>query len=160
MSTPAPPGRVAVLRDYPLRLWAHQQEYTQGVLREFELLLAGESSGLLRSSAPGQLVEMAQMFTTRFGPLIDAINAERQAALDRGLDRIDSTVPLVEGTPALLEQVRRVLESVDEFCRQGSLLTLPREPVMVHFADWVHEDLVGQYAGNDPTPWPGPFDLR
>lgn len=153
-------GQVAVLRDYPLRLWAHQQEYTQGVLREFELLLAGESSGLLRHSAPGQLVDMAQMFTSRFGPLIDALNAERQGALNRGLDRIDSRVPLVEGTPTLLEQVERVLDGVDDFCRDGSLLTLPREPVMVRFAAWVREELVRQYEGGEPTPWPGPFHLR
>lgn len=159
MSTPAITGS-AVLRDYPLRLWAHQQEYTQGVLREFELLLAGEASGLLRQSAPGQLVEMAQMFTTRFGPLIDALNAGRQEALGRGLDRVDSRVPLVEGTPALLEQVRVVFDAVDEFCRAGSLLALPREPVMVQFADWVREELVRQYEGGEPTPWPGPFDLR
>lgn len=159
MST-APITGSAVLRDYPLRLWAHQQEHTQGVLREFELLLGGESSRLLKGSAPGQLVELASMFTTRFGPLLDAINSERQEALDRGLDRIDSHVPLVEDTPALLEQVHRVLEAVDAFCRGGSLLTLPREPLMVRFADWVHEELVRQYEGGEPTPWPGPFDLR
>jgi hypothetical protein len=94
------PTRFAVLRDYPLKLWAQQEEYTQDLLREFQLLLMGEQSGQLHDAAPGQLVVLANLFQTRFGPLLQAISAERQAAFDAGLDRIDSTIPLVEGTPS------------------------------------------------------------
>lgn len=104
------------------------------VLRESGLPLGGEASGLQRRSAPGQLVELAQMFTIRFGPL----------------HRFDSQV---------LDRVRTVFDAVDEFCRGSSLLTLPREPVMVRFADWVREELVRQDGGGEPTPWPGPSDL-
>ena len=150
-------GRIAVLRDYPLRLWLEQQEYTDGLLREFNLLLIGERSGEMHSAAPGRLIELADMFTTRFAQLLDAINAERQAALDRGLDRVDSHIPLVEGTPELLERVRVVLDSADEFCRGGELLLLPRPPQLVALADWTREQIVAQYNGAEPTPWPGPF---
>ncbi len=150
-------GRYAVLRDYPLRLWVQQQEYTDGLLREFNLLLIGERSGELRSAAPGQLVDLAGMFTSRFGHLLDAINQERQEAVDRGLDRIDSRLPLVEGTPELMEQVRVVLERVDEFCRTGDMLLLPRPDELVRLADWARAEIVGQFHGAEPTPWPGPF---
>ena len=149
--------RYAVLRDYPLRLWVHQQEYTDGLLREFNLLLIGEQSGEMHSAAPGQLVELAAMFTRRFGHLIDAITQERREALDRGLDRIDSRIPLIEGGPALLEQRRVVLDRVDEFCRHGDLLILPRPPDLVRLAEWTHSEIVKQYDGVEPTPWPGPF---
>ena len=152
-----PDGRFAVLRDYPLRLWVEQQEYTDGLLREFNLLLIGERSGELHSAAPGQLVQLADMFTSRFGALIDAIAQERQAAVDRGLDRMDSRVPLVEGTKQLMEQVRVVLDSVDAFCRSGDLLLLPRPEVLVRLADWSRLEVAGQYDGAEPTPWPGPF---
>ena len=150
-------GRYAVLRDYPLRLWVQQQEYTDGLLREFNLLLIGEQSGELRAAAPGQLVDLANMFTSRFGHLLDAIMQDRQEAVDRGLDRMDSRIPLVEGTPELMEQVRVVLESVDEFCRRGDLLLLPRPAELVRLADWSRSEVVGQYDGAEPTPWPGPF---
>ena len=150
-------GRYAVLRDYPLRLWVQQQEYTDGLLREFNLLLIGEQSGELRSAAPGQLVALADMFTRRFGPLLDAITQERQEAVDRGLDRMDSRIPLVEGAPELMEQVRVVLDSVDEFCRRGDMLLLPRPDELVRLADWSRSEVAAQFSGAAPTPWPGPF---
>ena len=151
------PVRAGVLRDYPLRLWAEQEEYTQDLLREFHLLLMGEQSGLLREAAPGQLVVLANLFQSRFGSILQSINEERQAAHARGLDRMDSSIPLVEGTPALLEQVRQVLTAADEFCRQGNLLLLPRPAHLVALSNWVHAELVAQYDGGEPTPWPGPF---
>jgi hypothetical protein len=155
--TETAPARVAVLRDYPLRLWAQQEEYTQDLLREFQLLLMGEQSGQLHDAAPGQLVVLANLFQTRFGPLLQAISAERQGAFDQGLDRIDSRIPLVEGAPELLEQVRQVLAAADEFCRQGDLLLLPRPANLVALSEWVHAEIVAQYGGAEPTPWAGPF---
>lgn len=151
------PVRTGVLRDYPLRLWAEQEEYTQDLLREFDLLLIGEQSGLLREAAPGRLVALAELIQRRFGRLLHSINQERQAAYDRGLDRIDSRIPPVEGAPELLEQVRQVLTAADDFCRQGELLLLPRPPHLVALWDWVRSELLVQYDGGDPTPWSGPL---
>jgi hypothetical protein len=151
------PVRIGLLRDYPLRLWAEQEAYTQDLLREFQLLLMGERSGQMREAAPGKLIVLADLFQSRFGPLLQSINEERQSAYAAGLDRIDSKIPLVEGTPQLLEQVRQVLEAADEFCRQGDLLLLPRPAHLLALSDWVHSELVAQYEGSGPTPWPGPF---
>jgi hypothetical protein len=157
MSVPPEIRGSAVLRDYPLRLWAQQREHFDSLLREFQLLLMGEEQGATAHSAPRQLVELADRFTTQFGPLIDALNAERQAALDRGLDRMDSTVPLLDGLPGLLDQVDQVTAAVDEYCASGDLLVLPRSPQLLALAAWTRAELVGQYEGRPPTPWPGPF---
>ena len=156
-TTHVPSGRVAVLRDYPLRLWAEQEEYTRDLLREFQLLLMGERSGQLADAAPGRLVVLAELVQTRFGPLLQSVSEERQAAYDSGLDRIDSRLPLVEGTPDLLDQVHQVLQAADDFCRQGDLLLLPRPPHLVTLWDWVRVELLAQYEGAEPTPWAGPF---
>ena len=147
----------AVLRDFPLRVWARQQQHTEGVLREFELLVSGQASGLTQSSPPKQLLDLATMFTQRFGTLIDALNEAREDALAAGLDRIDSRVPLPAGTPELLEQVHTVMESVDEFCRHGDLLMLARPAEVVALSEWSRAEIIAQYAGAGPTPWPGPF---
>ena len=149
--------RVAVLRDYPLRLWVEQTEYTDGLLREFNLLLIGERSGEARGAAPGRLVELADDFTTRYGPLLQQISSERQAAVDRGLDRMDSVIALPEETPQLLDSVREVQLASDDFCRSASLLMLPRPPQLIRLAEWTHSELRAQYDGAEPTPWPGPF---
>ena len=151
------PVRIGVLRDYPLRLWAEQEEHTQALLREFSLLLIGADSGPLRDAAPGRPVVLANLFQSRFGLLLQSISSERQAAYDRGQDRMDSLIPLVEGAPELLEQVRQVLDDADDFCRTGDLLLLPRPPHLVALSAWVHAELVAQYGGAAPTPWPGPF---
>lgn len=158
MSTPQPPEihGTAVLRDYPLRIWARQQEHTESLLREFQLLLVGEQQEHAHA-APRQLVELADMFTVRFGPLIEQINAERQAAYDRGEDRMDSHVPMPVGTPELIGQVDAVLKAVDEYCANGDLLVLPRTPELLALSRWTNEEVTRQYEGGTPTPWPGPF---
>lgn len=52
---------MGVLPDYPLRLWAAQNEYTHSLLRKFSLLLIVEQSHELRDRAPGQLVVLADL---------------------------------------------------------------------------------------------------
>lgn len=150
----------AVLRDFPLRLWVRQQQHTEELLREFNLLLLGQESGQSGQSghaAPGQLVALAEMFTRNFGALLDQLTEARQAAYDGGLDRMDSVVPLVPDLPELLDQVRRVLAVVDEYCNRGELLALQRPAELRALTDWTMAELVAQQGGAEPTPWPGPF---
>ena len=85
------------------------------------------------------------------------MNDDREAALAAGLDRMDSVVPLVDGTPALMDQVASVMQACDDFCADGSLLMLPRPPHLRALGEWAHAELVAQYAGAEPSPWPGPF---
>jgi hypothetical protein len=150
-------SRSAVLRDYPLRLWAEQSEYLESLLREFHLLLLSSQRDDVARGAPGRLVQLAGVLQDRFGGLLQTVNDERQAALDRGLDRIDSVLPLTDGLPQVLDEVRRVLEETDEFCRNGDLLSLPRSPLLIAFATWAGTELVAQSEGAEPTPWRGPF---
>jgi hypothetical protein len=147
----------AVLRDFPLRLWAQQQQHTEELLREFNLVLLGQESGQSTHAAPGQLVALAEMFTRNFGVLLDQLTQARQAAYDAGADRMDSVVPLPADLPKLLDQVRRVLAVVDEYCSRGELLALQRPSELRAFTDWTMAELVAQQSGADPTPWPGPF---
>ena len=158
MTSSGGPARTGVLRDYPLRLWAEQNEYHESLLREFNLLLIGEQSGNLREAAPGRLVALASSFQQRYGSLMSSINAERQQALDEGRDRMDSRVPLLPDLPAVLDEVRGALDAADEFCRRGDLLVLPRPAHLVALFEWVRSELVAQYEGAAPTPWPGPFE--
>ena len=148
--------RVAVLRDYPLRLWFEQNEYFEGLLREYRLLLDGQAAAP-SPPAPRRLIELAEELAGRFGGVLQTVNAERQRALDAGLDRMDSVMPVSDALPAVLEHVRAVLEESDEYCRQGRLLSLPRPPELVAFATWVGTELQAQVRGAEPTPWPGPF---
>lgn len=156
MTTGSGQGRTALLRDYPLRLWALQNEYFDSLLRESSLLLVGQGSAGLHG-VPPRLLEVARELDDRFGGLLRTTDPVRQAALDAGLDRIDVVMPLPDGTPELLAHVRVVLEEADGFCRREELLALPRTPELVAFGTWAGQEMVAQYGGAEPTPWPGPF---
>ena len=146
----------AVLRDYPLRIWARQQEHSDEVLREFTLLVSGARSGEVEG-APAALLALAEMFSERFGRLMDEITATRLAALKSGADRMDWRVPLPRSTPEVLRQVQSVWSAVDEYCRSGDLLALARPADVVALMDWSTSELAAQFDGAEPTPWPGPF---
>ena len=60
-------------------------------MREFQLIV---SAGPDTHDVPNRLLEMADVFITRFGPQIDAIMAAPQTALDAGEVMIDSVVPM------------------------------------------------------------------
>ena len=147
----------AVLRDFPLRVWSRSRQHSDEVMREFMLMLEGERSGQTSLDVPRALVDLASMFTTQFGPLLDQLYATREQALAEGRDRMDSEVALVPGTPELLTRVREVMEAVDEYCRTGDLLTLERDETQRQLFDWTLAELVAQYEGREPTAWPGPF---
>ncbi len=147
----------AVLRDYPLRLWARQVEYTAELRRELALLLIGEQADGGTRSVPAKLIAMAEMLTRNYAPLIDEITRARQEAYDRGQDRMDLRMPLVPGTPEILANVGKVYDEVDEFCRAGDLLTLARPPELIALSRWTRQELRRQFEGEEPQPWPGPF---
>lgn len=148
---------MAVLRDFPLRLWSQSRQHSDEVMREFTLMVEGERSGQTALDAPKALLDLADMFTQQFGPLLDQLYAAREAAIAAGRDRMDSEVAMVPGTPELLEQVREVMDAVDQYCRTGDLLTLERSEDDRRLFDWTLEEIVKQYDGGEPAPWTGPF---
>ncbi len=148
---------MAVLRDYPLRLWEEQQEYSDSLLREFRLLLIGADLDGMHHEAPRALVDFAATFTVMFETQLEAVNEPRRRAAEAGLDRIDSPVPLIDGIEGILEQVDQLLHAADDFCMQGGLLILPRPEELRRLFDWTRYELVMQLHGGQATPWPGPF---
>lgn len=96
------------------------------------------------------------MFSTRFGPLIDELTSVRQARLDAGADRMDWRVPLPASTPQLVRKLDAVWEIVDDYCRAGDLLALARPAAVVALQTWTTAEILTQFEGGAPTPWPGP----
>lgn len=154
--TEQPPTRHAVLQGFPVRLWARQQAYYDELLREFNLILIGREQGG-QSDAPVRLVQLAQGLTAQYGPQLEAITKERQDAFDRGDLTVDSHVPLVDETPEVLASVTTVLAEVDEYCRNGDLLTLAMPADLAVLRDWSNTQILRQYDGEPPSPWPGPL---
>jgi hypothetical protein len=148
--------RVAVLQRFPVRLWARQREYYDGLLREFNLMLLGQQAGA--QSAPARLVELADELTGRFGAMLDTVHEEREGALLRGELSIESRIPFVEGALEMLDSVIGVFAEVDAFCDSGDMLTLAMPPDLKALRDWQTNEIKRQYDGAQPTAWPGPLE--
>jgi len=145
-----------VLRRFPLRVWQRQQQYTNDLIREFQLLTLGDQT--LRHGVPGRLLDVAADFVVKYGTYSEAIMAEREAALARGEIAIDATIPLLSNTPELVGSVRTLLGEVDAFCRQGALLTLSVPGDVAALREWTMTEMLRQYQGQDPEPWQGELD--
>ena len=78
----------------------------------------------------------------------DLVREMRIVRLGQGVDR---TRRLAD------EALDRVFAAVDEYCAAGDLLVLPRSPELVALSRWTLGELVRQYEGGEPQPWPGPF---
>ena len=144
----------AVLRNFPVRLWHRSFEHTQDLMREFQLIV---SVGSDSTDVPHRLLDMADVFITRFGRQIDAITAARQQAYVAGLVTFDSIVPLPVETMSIVPPAVRMLEDVDEYCRRGDLLTLARPAELAALQTWTTGEVMAQFQGQQPTPWTGPM---
>ena len=146
----------AVLRSFPLRVWHRQQDYTHDLLREFQLLT---SAGDTRAHAvPAKLLAVADEFLTKYGSLSTRLAEDRLAALRRGEVTIDSSVPLPAETPSLVASIRDLLVEVEDYCRNGDLLTLAAPADVTALREWTLSEMLRQFAGEPPTPWSGPVD--
>jgi len=150
----------AVLRNFPLRVWHRQQEYTHDLLREFQLLTSGRVADEPGSAhdVPAKLLAVADEFVTKYGAYSTRIAGERDAALLRGEVTMESTVPLPSETPALVASVRALLVEVEDYCRRGDLLTLAAPADVVALREWTLREMLRQFSGQPPTPWSGQLD--
>ena len=145
-----------VLRGFPLLVWKRQQEYTNDLLREFQLLTLSDDGA--RNGPPGRLLEVADDFIVKYGNYSAALTAEREAALARGEITIDSSVPLLANTPELVESVRALLVEVEDYCRGGKLLTMAAPPDVAALREWTMTEMLRQFHGEQPEQWPGALD--
>jgi hypothetical protein len=62
---------------------------------------------------------------------------------------------LPRSSVSLVQHVEAILREVDDYCRAGQeLLTLAPPPDVVAYREWVTSQVLGQAAGEAPTPWP------
>lgn len=134
----------------PVPLWARAREHGEGLIREMQLL-AGDTDA---SSAPARLVTLARELSERYAGLSATVQQQLEAALDRGEAsadlRLDAPAEAADACAAL----GAMLDEVDEFCREGHLLTLATPPEAVAFRRWYLGEFIRQLGGEPPVPWP------
>ncbi|NHC12445.1 ATP-binding protein [Motilibacter deserti] len=148
--------RVALLLNYPLRLWVQEREHIGALLRE--CVLVHEAAARGGSTAPRQLVELADRIATRYPTVHNRADAQRTAAFRRGETTLDLEYPLPEGVAEVVRAMRAVLDALDAYAADSALLTMQTPPVLRRLRDWTVDELTAQAEGRAPRPWDGPLE--
>ncbi len=138
------------LRRYPLRLGARASEHYESVYRELALLASSDDG----PPVPGTLLVLLEELDRR-SARNNASEQVRDEALARGEDSLDIELHVPADVVEVAQRVEQLLDEADDFCRDGTLLTLEPSGDVVAFRRWYISELVGQLAGEPPRPWPG-----
>jgi hypothetical protein len=144
------------LLEVPLALRERSRQHGADLLREMDLISLGHAAGTTHHELPQRLVELAQELERVYGPYVGANTDDLDAALDRGDETMaEVKYQLPRDSVSLVKHVETVLREVDDYCRAGrELLTLAPPPDVVAYREWVTGEVLGQAAGEPPTPWP------
>lgn len=99
------------------------------------------------------------------------LEVEQQLRLSRGIDELtallasdaergDVELRVPRGTPETMTRLLRTLERADRFCREQRLLVLASTPQEAELQRWYLGEFARQAAGEEPLPWPGPFEVE
>ncbi len=140
-----------VLRDFPLRTMFRAQQHGEELLREFALI--AHSSEADAELVPRRLLELAEASGKRY----DGLNPHAEDVIDDALSRGERYVDLELFVPAsfreeTLDAVPVLLE-VEEYCRNGQMLTLLPTAEVRTFWMWYLGEFVRQVAGQEPVSW-------
>lgn len=141
------------LQDAPLRVWQRATEHHDDLMRELSLLALSDTPPEL----PHRLLELVDVFGNRYGAAGARNDAEKEAALAAGRDRVTLTYAITPAQAAEAVRVRALLEEVEAFCATH-LLTTGQSETEARFARWYVDQFAQQAAGAAPEPWSGPWD--
>lgn len=149
-STPSPLFEVRLL-DLPLAVHERSRAHLDDLQREFALIVHGDHAN---DSVPSRVWELATSLQVRFDGLGADENAAIAAAAARGEESIDITYHVPAAWAEACVHILRMLDEVDDYCRDIKLLTLETPAEGVHYRRWVFGEFIRQVAGDPPLRWP------
>lgn len=135
----------------PLVLWDEAAQHTDELLREFSLLSFGLDQG--GHAVPVRLLELVAALQARYAGISEEPEQERLAALAAGRTSLDLTYRVPPAAGPACQQLRDLLDEADDYCRQGTLMTLATPPEQKRFRDWYLGEFVRQLEGEPPVVW-------
>lgn len=136
----------------PLKIWLRAKEHHDELMREMALLALSSGGHEL----PRRLLELVEILGRQYGAAGGKPDAERDAAMRAGLDRVDLTYVVARSSSVSAAHMRALLDEAEAYCGDD-LLTLAQPADQAAFSTWYMDQFVQQSAGQPPTPWPGPW---
>ena len=138
------------LRHLPLALLNRATDHNLTLMRELALVHTADETG----SAPARLLWLSHHLDEQYA----AFNAQPRETLQRAIDDDRSHIDVNYEVPAhaaeAAAELGAALDEVDEYCRQGDLLTLVTPPDALAFRRWLLGEFIAQIRERaDPRPW-------
>jgi hypothetical protein len=144
-------ARTVRLVGVPVDLYFDASRHMGEITREFTLISLGERSDI-DEGVSAQLLELADQLRQRYSSHADAIRSQFEEAKAAGRATVDVDLPSDEMTLQLTEEITALLDTADEFCRSGDLLTLASPPEVAAWRHWWRDQVVSQIReGVEPS---------
>lgn len=141
---------VVELLNVPLAVLTRASDHNLTLVRELALVHTADETGV----APARLLWLSQHLDQRYA----AFNAAPSQTLQKAIAGDESHVDVHYDVPAdaadAAAELGAALDEVDEYCRNGDLLTLVTPAEALSFRRWFLGEFVAQIRSNaSPTPW-------
>jgi hypothetical protein len=143
--------RRVVLLDFPLREMQRAREQSEALVREFAMIVHGAHDDDNR--VPERLLELAADSERRYAGLNPHAEDIVEAALARGDEFVDLELSVPETFKQETIDAVPLLLEVEEYCRNGELLTLVTPADLRLFWEWYLVEFVRQIDGEEPISW-------
>lgn len=144
------------LLEVPVDLHRQASEHQEALRRELAFVEHAQGP----DAAPARLQALTADLNERYGGLTQAQNDRIDAAIEAGEERLELEYELPPDVTDMVIRVGELLDELDQFCRDGDLLTLVTPPDLLVYRRWFLEEFVAQIRdARDPRPWTGPTTI-
>ena len=146
--------RTVQLLGMPVQEYEQARLHSDALLREFALISFGQQTGEAELPVPARLLALVEELGHRFAGTDEAVqDGAHQAAL-QGRAVFDLSMELPVEAAEATEDLSRLFEEAEEYCRSGDLLVTETPPSVVAFRHWYLGQVVAQLRdGAPPTPF-------
>jgi anti-sigma B factor antagonist len=137
----------------PVEIHRQSGEHQEALRREMAFIEHAQSA----DAAPARLQALTKELLGKYGSLTETQGRLLRDAAAAGRATVDVTFELPAEIVDATIQLGALLEELDDFCREGDLLTLVTPPLLLAYRRWVLGELIGQIRdGRPPQPWTSP----
>lgn len=141
------------LLDFPVELHRRAGEHAEALRRELAFVEHARGA----DAAPARLEALTTELAGRYGGLTTAQSDQITKAIAAGEPTIDLEYELPGDVADATAHLGKLLDELDELCREGALLTMVTPPDLLAYRRWLLGEFEGQIRERrPPEPWREP----
>ena len=141
---------VVELLSVPLAVLNRASDHNLTLMRELALVHTADESGV----APARLLWLSQHLDQKYAAFNTAPRERLQKAIEGDETHVDVRYEMPAHAALAAAELGAALDEVDDYCRNGDLLTLVTPSEALSFRRWLLGEFVAQIQdGARPTPW-------